>query len=188
MKLSWKKIMAFVASAVLLVTGSASAFSAPLIDSPALMSGRASALLAEIHKEAKQLGPHANTLDTFANNPKLNWQSHVYYLERVKTHINAIGKHLAELQSINDSVFPWQQQAIREITAHAAQVAQSTQAAIVFGNGNQSSLFAPEYREHLSNIADSSENMRESVANFLDYEKTQQKLLQLRHELELAGD
>jgi hypothetical protein len=187
MKLSLKKVMAFAAAAVLLVTGSASAFSAPPVDSPALMSGRASALLVEIHREAKQLGPHANTLGTFANS-RLNWQSHVYYLEKVKTHINAIGERLAELQSINASVLPWQQQAISEITAHAAQVAQSTQAAIVFGNANQSALFAAEYRDHLSNIADSSENMKDTVGNFLDYEKTQQKFLQLQHELELAGD
>jgi hypothetical protein len=37
-------------------------------------------------------------------------------------------------------------------------------------------------------IADRSEDMKQAVDKFLDYEKTQQKLQQLQNELELSGD
>jgi len=106
----------------------------------------------------------------------------------VKEHINAVGERTAELQQIRDTVLPWQQQAITEVSSHAAQVAASTQAAILHLNKNQRWLFAPEYRNHLTTIADRSEDMEQTVDRFVDYERAQQKSQQLQRDLELAGD
>jgi len=99
-----------------------------------------------------------------------------------------VGERTAELQRIRHAILPWQQQAITEVTSHAAQVAASTQAAILYLNENQRWLFASEYRDHLTTIADRSGDMKQTVDKFLDYEKAQQKFQQLQKELELAGD
>jgi len=99
-----------------------------------------------------------------------------------------VGERTAELQRIRHAVLPWQQQATTEVTSHAAQVAASTQAAILFLNENQRWLFAPEYRDHLTTIEDRSRDMKQTVDKFLDYEKAQQKFQQLQSELELAAD
>jgi hypothetical protein len=152
------------------------------------LSGRASELLAEIQSEGAGLTLHAETLGTFSRNSQFNWQSHAHYLHRVKGHINAVGERTAELQRIRYAVLPWQQQAITDVTAHAAQVAASTSAAIVHLRENQNRLFVTEYREHLTAIADRSEVMKQTVDKFLDYEKTQQRFQRLQNELELAGD
>ena len=144
-------------------------------------------LLAEIQKEAAELSRHADTLGTFARSPQYSWQSHVHYLDKVKGHINAVGERTAELEQIRYAVLPWQQQAITEVTSHAAQVAASTQAAIVYLNENKGRHFVPEYRDYLTAIADSSEDMKQTVDKFLDYEKTQQKFQRLQNELELGG-
>ena len=149
---------------------------------------RASDLLSEIQREGAGLMRHAETLGTFSRNPQFTWQSHAHYLDRVKGHINAVGERTAELQRIRYAVLPWQQQAITDVTAHAAQVAASTSAAIVHLRENQNRLFVSEYREHLTAIADRSEDMKQAVDKFLDYEKTQQRLQRLQNELELAGD
>ena len=61
----------------------------------------------------------------------------------------------------------------KEVTFHAARVAASTQAAIVYLNENQGRRFVSEYRDHLTTIADSLEDMKQAVDRFLDYEKTQ---------------
>ena len=151
------------------------------------LSTRASTLLAEIQREAAGLRKNADTLGTFAHSTQLRWQSHADYLNRVKEHINAVGKRIAELQRIRDSVLPWQQQAITEVTTHASQVAASAQAAIVQLNDDRRSLLSPEYRDHLRTIDDSSAAMKERVDKFLNYEKAQQRFLQLQDELELAG-
>jgi len=154
----------------------------------AYLSGRASELLAEIQREGAGLIRYSETLGIFSRNPQISWQSHAHYLDRVKGHINAVGERTDELQRIRHAVLPWQQQAITDVTSHAAQVAASTSAAIVHLHENKNRLFVTEYRNHLTSIEDRSEDMKESVDKFLDYEKTQQKFQQLRNELELAGD
>lgn len=162
---------------------------APSPQSSAYLSGRASTLLAEIQEEAAGLGLQAESLETLArNHQKYSWQSHAHYLYRVKNHINAVTERVAELQRISYAVLPWQQQAITEVTAHAAQVAASTQAAIVHLRENQNRLFVSEYRDHLMTIGDRSEDMKQAVDKFLDYEKAQQKFQQLQNELELSGN
>ena len=189
MRLNLRRRIVAVAAVALLGTGSV--FASPPAQSPeppAYLSGRASTLLAEIRKETAELRPHADTLRTFAWNPQYSWQSHAFYLDRVKGHINAVGERIAELQQIRHAVLPWQQQAIAAVTTHAVQVAASTQAAIVHLRENQNRLFVSEYRDHLTTIADCSGNMKQTVDKFLDYEKAQKKFQQLQNELELAGD
>ena len=61
-------------------------------------------------------------------------------------------------------------------------------AAIVCLNEYKGRHFVPEYRDHLTTIADSSEAMKQTVHKYLDYEKAQQKVQQLQNELELAND
>jgi signal transduction histidine kinase len=193
MRLNLKRMLIVLAAVALVGTGSV--FASPPAPSPgaletdnfAFLSERASMLLAEIKTQTAELGPDADTLGTFARNPRLSWQSHVFYLDQVKGHINAIGKRTAELQEIRHAILPWQEQAMTEVTSHAAQVAASTQAAIVYLNENQGRPFVPEYRDHLTTIADSSEDMKQAVDRFLAYEKTQQKLQDLQNELDLGG-
>ena len=175
MHINLKRMMAPLVAVVVLATVSVFASRpTPSPESSAYLSERASTLLAEIQKEAAQLGPHAETLGSFAWNPQYSWQSHAFYLDRVKGHINAIGERTAELQQIRDSVLPWQQQAISEVTAHAAQVAASTQAAIMHLRENQNRLFVSEYRGHLTTVADSADDMKQTVDKFLNYEKARQ--------------
>ena len=192
MRMNLKQII--VALAAVLFLGTGSVFASPPGPSPgaqetaafAYLSERVSILLAEIRKESAELSRHADTLGTFARSPQISRQSHARYLNRVKDHANAVGERTAELQQIRHAPLPWQEQAITEVTSHAAQVAASTQAAIVYLNENQGRHFVPEYRDHLTTIANSSTDLRDTVGKFLEYEQTQQKLERLQNELELA--
>jgi hypothetical protein len=132
MRLNMKRMIVVLAAVAVLGTGSVFASPpAPSSDSSAYLSGRASTLLAEIQNEGAGLRLNAETLGTFARNPQFSWQSHSNYLDRVKGHINAVGERAGELQRISYAVPRWQQQAISEVTSHAAQVAARTSAAIV---------------------------------------------------------
>ena len=176
MRLNSKRMIVALAAVIALGGGSALASPSPPSDSSAYWSSRASALLAEIQEETAQLRPHADKLGTYARNLRLSWQTHAAYLDRVKGHINSVGERIAELQRIRHDVLPWQQRAIAEVTSHATQVAASTQAAIVHLRENRNHLFVPEYTDHLTTIADRSEDMKQTVDRFLDYGTTQQKL------------
>jgi signal transduction histidine kinase len=189
MRINLKPMVVALVAVALLGTGPVFAsLPVPLLESPAYLSERASALLAQIQAEAAGLSRNAEILGTIASNRQHSWQGHANYLDRVKGHINAVGERTAELQRIRHAVLPWQRQAITEVTSRAAQVAASTQAAILFLDENQRWLFAPEYRDHLTTIEDRSGDMKQTVDKFLDYEKAQQKSQQLQSELELAAD
>jgi hypothetical protein len=194
MRLNLARMILTLVGGALLTTGAASAspqgraaVTPPATQPSAYLADRASTLLAEIQEEAVGLRRNAATLRTFAHSTQHSWQTHARYLDRVKVHINEVGERIAELQRIRNSVLPWQQQAITELTTHAVQVAASTQAAIVQLNENRNSLLTSEYQAHLMTIDDSSADMEEWVNKFLDYENAQQKFLQLQDETGTGG-
>jgi chromosome segregation ATPase len=178
--------IAVLGGILLLIAGVASGAPQQATVEPSAAAERASTLLAHIQGEAALLWGHADTLESLGRNMRISWRSHAEHLDRVKEHTNAVGKHIAELQAIHHEVLPWQQQAIKEVTSHAAGVATSAEAAINHLRENRN-LSVPEYREHLTTIADHSEDMKQTVDNFRDYEKTHRELQQLEDELELAG-
>jgi hypothetical protein len=191
MRFQWKRMAMAFAALVLLAAAPMAASAAPATTQtydPIYASERASRLLTELKAESAALQPEVDNLGSVARNNRSSWQTHANYLERVKLHINAIGDRTAELQRIQSSALPWQQQAISEVTSHAARVAGSTQAAILFLNDNHSALFHPDYREHMTNLAESADNMHETVSKFLEYEKAQQKFNHLQNQLELSRD
>ena len=196
MRFNKKQVATILAAITLFGTAATAAMPGPaatLAPAPwsydsAYASERASKLLLDIQAKTAPLTFNAETLNAIARNPQHSWQSHAFYLHEVKTDINAIGDLTAELQRIQGATLPWQQQAITEVTNHAAQVAASTTAAILHLNANQLWLYAPEYREHVASIANASQNVKSTVDTFLDYEKTQQKFQRLQLELELSPD
>lgn len=186
--------VAAIGGLVLLVSGTASgspynfaAETRAMEDASGSVSERASRLLAEIQEEAAQLWWHAGTLRSLARNSQISWQSHAEQLERVKESINTVGVRTAELQAIRGEMLPWQQQATTEVTSHAVAVANGTDAAIRHLQENRNLLFAPDYRDHVMTIAEHSEDMKQAVDKFLDYDKTKQKMQKLEGDLGLVG-
>jgi hypothetical protein len=183
-----RTVLGFV---VLTLLGAGQAFASPAkpsTDSSPYFSERVSTLLTEIQSEAAAMKLHTETLETFAWRPQISWQSHASYLDRVKGHINNVGERIAELQGISNLVEPLQQKAIDQVTSHAAQVASRTQAAIVYLRGNQDRLFVPEYRDHLKAVAARSNDMKQTLDKYLDYDKAHDAFQRLQNELELERD
>jgi hypothetical protein len=184
-----RTVVAVVAVALL---GTGPALASPPAQSPdvpdqdhlAILSGRASILiaeiqketaelLAEIQKEAAELRPHPYTPGTFAWNAQYTLQNHVTFLDRAEGHINAVGERVAKLQHICRLLHRWQQQAITEVTSRATRVEASIQAAIAHLRENQNRLLVKEYRDHLMTIEDRSEDMKQTVDEFLDQKFSQ---------------
>jgi hypothetical protein len=189
-----RTVVAVVAVALL---GTGPALASPPAQSPdvpdqdhlAILSGRASILLAEIQKETAELlaeiqketaelRPRPYTEGTFAWNAQYTLLNRVTFLDRAEGHINAVGERVAKLQHIRRLVLRWQQQAITEVTSHATRVKASIQAAIVHLRENQNRLLVAEYRDHLTTIEDRSEDMKQTVDKFLNHEKFLSNALQ----------
>ena len=65
----------------------------------------------------------------------------------------------------------------------AAELAAQTEAAINHLNENRDHLLTPEYADHLSTIAEHSDQLNQSVSDFLELASTQDKLDRLREKL-----
>ncbi len=189
MRVSLKLISVALAAGALCGTGSVHA--SPPSQSPcerakdhsAILSCRASILLAEIQKETRELlaeirketadlRPRPYARGFFAQNHQTSSQTHVEFLFRAKGRISAVEGRIAELQHMRRYLLSWQQQAIIEVTSHATQVAASIQAVIVHLRENQNRLFVSAYRSHLMTIADHSEDLKQTVDYFLDRDKS----------------
>lgn len=154
-------------------------------DHSAVHSGRASTLLAEIQREARELlaeiqwetanlQPNPYALSPFTQNPHTNPRTHGEFLFRAKGRINAVEERVAELQRLRRYLLPWQQQAIVQVTSHATQVAASIHTVIADLRENRNRLFVSTYRSHLIKIADHSEDLKQTVDDFLDRDKSPQ--------------
>jgi hypothetical protein len=183
-KLSYLPIAALIISGSSLLAGPpASAVGPPVVQSETSSpsSAEASRLLKEVRTIAYNLERDAATLESYTFS-RLDWRTHGYQLNLAKQHVNAIGDRLKSLQAIRSTAAPWQQQAIESIVPVATQLAARTEAAINHLNENRGHLFAPEYTDHLSTIAEHSDQLKQSVNVFLEMANTQEKLDSLREE------
>jgi hypothetical protein len=184
-KLSYLPVAALILSGSSLLAGPpASGVSPPAVrtDTSSLHSAEASRLLKEVRTIAYNLERDAATLESYRFS-RMHWQTHADQLRLAKEHINAIGDRLKSLQAIRGTAGPWQQQAIESIVPVAAQLAARTEAAIGHLNENRNHLFAPEYTDHLSTIADHSDQLKESVNVFLELATAHEKLDSFREKV-----
>jgi hypothetical protein len=181
-KFSYLPVAALILSGSSLLAGPpASAVGPPVVQSEnsSPSAAETSRLLKEVRSIAGDLGRDAATLESYTFS-RLNWRTHAYQLSLAKEHINAIGDRIKSLQAIRSTAAPWQQQAIGSIVPVAAELAARTEAAINHLNENRGHLFAPEYTDHLSTIAEHSDQLNQSVSDFLELASTQDKLDRLR--------
>ena len=155
------------------------------VDTPANL--RSQELLKDLQVLSSKLHRHAETLGTYATRPEMSWQSHATQLTGVRDHLNDAGQVLKQLQDMRDSVAPWQQQAIDRIHPVASQLADHTEAALLHLNENQHLTFVPEYTERLTSIADHASDMKSTLDNLVEYGETQQKLQDLKNQLEITS-
>jgi hypothetical protein len=179
--------MSYLPVAALMVFGStliaapaASAIGPPVVQSEKMQaSAQASRLLNEIRFIAHDLRRDAARLESFKFGG-LSWQVHADQLTLAKQHINAIGSRVEKLQAIRSTAEPWQQRAIDAIIPVAVQLASRTETAMNYLNDNRRHLFAPAYTDHLRAIANNAVQMKQAVDVFLDLNRTENKLDDLR--------
>lgn len=141
-------------------------------------------LLKEVKYLSGKLKNDASTLESYKWQTQLSWQTHANQLNLTREHINKIGERLDRLQAIRSEVAPWQQEAIERLVPVAANVAANTESAIQHLNENRGYLFAPVYVDHLTSIADSSSELKESADLFLEIGDTSDKLDRTQEKLD----
>lgn len=190
MRSSSKKKLLLLSCVSLLGIGSVTTLGATLGPDPernTRISQKGTLLLTEIQAETNRLIRHAEQIDTYTRTTRYSRVSHAASLEGVKQHINAVGERIRELQRIRGLLHTWQQLAVDEVTPKAAEVAASTQAAILHLKEIRSHTLTSPYRDHLFTIAGRSQDLKQTVDAFLQYHAAKLKLQSLEAELEISG-
>jgi prefoldin subunit 5 len=129
-----------------------------------------SQLLDQINKNVQMVRDDAAVLQ--GQEAELNWKTHSITLNRIKDRVNKAGAELCRLETIQQTLQPWQKEALVRIAPELDVVAKNTQNAIEFLQDNRQDLFNPTYQEYVSTIYDRAGR----VNLFVDYAQMQHQV------------
>jgi hypothetical protein len=142
-------------------------------------------LLEQARDEAVQLSRDADDMESLTRS-EVSWQSHAAMLERIKEHVNDLGKLAEKMEAARDSASPWQQQAVDRMIPLMKDLASNTTAAIDHINQNKLRPTAGNYPEYLKENAETAHELSNMISDFVAYGQARAKLEKLEQRLEIA--
>jgi hypothetical protein len=104
---------------------------------------------------------------------------HRIELGALKDEVNRMGQEIRTLRSEEDSLAPWEQQAVEEILPLFQAEAANTDRAIGSFNENQELLWTEANRKYADRVSQDSEQIAQIAENCLKYEKLREQEIQL---------
>lgn len=146
-----------------------------------------SKLLGDAKTQSYAISVDASILESYTRQPSLNWSTHAAEVSRMKNDINTAAKTVTALSAAKAQAVPWQATAIDRIIPYLQEIAADTTAAIEYLNKNQSRLTAKEYKDYISENANTSQELATLISNFVDYGNHKNRTEELRKTLELPA-
>lgn len=143
-------------------------------------------LLGEARIEAGQLAKDADETESLIRND-VSWQTHAEMLESVKEHVNNMGRIIDKLTATRSSGSELQEQAVDRILPLLKELAANTTAAINYLNQNQSRPIGQPYTQYLKANAETAHQLASTVSSLFEYEKTMNKMDELKNKLGQPG-
>ncbi len=174
---------AYLLTAACLATASLWAFSGAQATGD---SAEVSNLLKEAKASAAEMQRDAHEMQSFTRS-KVSWQGHAQQINRIKEHINKVGKTLTQLNDARRDASRWQQESIDRIGPMLKELATNTESIIEHLNKNPQHLADPNYTEYLTSNAELATDLSALIRDFVDYGDTKEKFEGLQHKLEVTG-
>ena len=115
-------------------------------------STEAARLLKEMRQDARSVEYRAHVLETLSFSTETPWEGHAIELRRIKENVDDMGKRLNQLQAMQATAAPSQQQAISRVTPLVQFMAGNTTDAIDYMNKHQGGLWAEPYRQDVNRL------------------------------------
>jgi hypothetical protein len=116
-------------------------------------SREASRLMNTMRYDARRAADHAFALENYTNESSLvDWTSHSYQLNRIKSEVDDMGKRLCTLESIQSVTVPREQQLVAQVAPLVQELADNTTDAIRYLNAHQDDLWNPTYKAYTHNM------------------------------------
>jgi hypothetical protein len=149
-------------------------------------SEQVSKLLSETKTLAFQVKEDASTMESFTW-MNVSWETHAAAIAQVADHLNALGRQVAKLNDARDTASPWQRTAIDRITPLLDEMGGYTTAVIEHLKRQPRHTMA-EYQDYLETNADYARDLASTIANFVDFGRTKEKLQRLSGKLEVPAN
>ena len=143
-------------------------------------------LLGEARNEAGELAKDADETESLIRND-VSWQTHAEMLESVKEHVNNMGRIIDKLTATRSSGSELQEQAVDRILPLLKELAANTTAAINYLNQNKTRPIGEPYTQYLKENADTAHQLGSTVSSLFEYEKTMNKMGELKNKLDQSG-
>jgi predicted ArsR family transcriptional regulator len=143
-------------------------------------------LLGEARNEAGELARDADETESLIRNDA-SWQTHAEMLESVKRHVNNMGRIIDKLTATRASGSELQEQAVDRILPLLKELAANTTAAINYLNQNKTRPIGEPYTQYLKENADTAHQLASTVSSLFEYEKTMNKMGELKNKLDQSG-
>ncbi|MGC8550048.1 MAG: hypothetical protein ACP5M4_10150 [Acidobacteriaceae bacterium] len=161
-----------------------------LMAGPAIANAQTkdSAEISRLLNEAKSYAVQANTdaaeLESYTNS-NLDWKTHAQAIERIRGHVNNMGKLLQQMHDIKSEGTPWQKDAINSIDPLLRQMADHLTAAIKHGNEYPNRVHMMKFKNYVRACASLANQTERLISDIVAYDKAQAKARMLEQKLEL---
>ena len=143
-------------------------------------------VLGEARMEAGQLAKDADETESLIRND-VSWQTHAAMLDGVKEHVNNMARIIDKLTAARSSGSELQEQAVDRILPLLKELAANTTAAINWLNQNKTRPIGEPYTQYLKANAETAHQLESTVSSLFEYEKTMNKMGELKNKLEVNG-
>jgi hypothetical protein len=149
-------------------------------------SDQVAQLLGEARNEAGELAKDADETESLIRSD-VSWQTHAVMLDSVKEHVNNMARIIDKLTAARSSGSELQEQAVDRILPLLKELATNTTNAINYLNENKTRPLGDPYTQYLRDNADTAHQLASTVSSLFEYEKTMNKMGELKNKLVLNG-
>lgn len=147
-------------------------------------SEKVSQMLSETKTMAYQLKEDALTMESYSVNTTVSRETQITAINRIKDHINALGKQVAKLKAVEAEAAPWQTAVIERINPYLTEMVGYTEAVIEHLNRAPQHNFA-EYKDYLEANGDYASDLAAMINDFVDYGNAKHRVEHLGSKLEI---
>jgi hypothetical protein len=132
--------------------------------------------LSDFKSTVAELRREADTLNSFMPGNQMSWQTHNFSLNRLKNHVNDLGKTLARMEALKPESGDIQQMAIENARPHLSAIALNLTQAIELVNTDRNSInHSTEYADAVRSVYQHSDSLYEKMDTLLDYESARSR-------------
>jgi len=143
-------------------------------------------LLADAKGQAANALEDADLLKTYTRS-KMSLPSHSAQIEKIRGHVNEIGRTVNDLKAARGEASPWQQQAIDRVDPILQEMADTLTATIKHMNDNPTHINMQPYQDYVGATYDLTSRMASIINDFVEYGKKRTRVDELEHKLEVGS-